>query len=196
MADATPLLTVQKNNAAPAERPALATISRKMRGSKSATSIVYLALGPLIALQVQNVQAFTSISHDHCLSRMRQKLVSPSACENVEIPAATFTSSYAHSAVPGASEHFDESIPNDLQETTTTTASATSAEVSRRSALTTLTALALGGRALTRKPKPSSASSTASIAVTKSIQESAAAGAPLFSLAHPSRRRDWRRRRQ
>ena len=154
-----------------------------MRG----TSILHLALGPLVVLRVQNVLAFTSLSHDHSLSRMQQKLVSPSACENVDIATATFTSAYAHAAVAEAGGHFDESIPtDDLRETSPTAVSATSGEVSRRSALTTLTALALGGRALTRKPKPSSASSTASIAVTKSIKEGAAVGATALQSRPPA----------
>ena len=118
---------------------------------------------------------------------MQQKLVSPSACENVDIATATFTSAYAHAAVAEAGGHFDESIPtDDLRETSPAAVSATSGEVSRRSALTTLTALALGGRALTRKPKPSSASSTASIAVTKSIKEGAAVGATALQSRPPA----------
>jgi len=102
--------------------------------------------------------------------------VSPPSCENFNVAAATTNVRSAHAAAPRQyGMCAGDSIQVDLQEASA--ASATAAEVSRRSALTTLTALALGGRALTRKPKASSASSTASIAVSNSIKEGATAGA-------------------
>ena len=148
--------------------------------------VACLSLGALCLFPVHDVLAFTSISQQQsspCLSC--QRLVSPTSCENAASAATpTSASCYALATPNEGGVHSDKSYQNDAQETSA--GSATAAEVSRRSALTTLTALALGGRALARKPEPSAATSTASIAAAKSIKEGAVVGATALQSRPPA----------
>ena len=147
--------------------------------------VVCLSLRTLCLFPVHDVLAFTSFSHQQSSCLSNQRLVSPTSCENAASAATpTSTSCYALVAPNEGGVHSDKSYRSDVQETSTR--SATAAEVSRRSALTTLTALALGGRALARKPEPSAATSTASIAAARSIKEGAGVGATALQSRPPA----------
>ena len=140
----------------PANRTRLPII--ETMGGLTRLYVVCISLGALCLFPVHDVLAFTSISHQQSSCLSNQRLVSPTSCENA-------------------------AYQNDVQETSAR--SATAAEVSRRSALTTLTALALGGRALARKPEPSAATSTATASIA-AAKEGSGVGATALQSRPPA----------